>query len=155
MAKLKVQAWISEQNWETDECILWPFGVSSAGYGRMWDPENRRYTQATRYIKEKIHGTTGQEAMHQCDVPGCVNPNHLVWGSHAQNMAEMKQRGRSTPGEKNTQSKLTEAQVWEILAAEGLHREIAAQYGVTREAVGSIKRGARWTHVYERFHREN
>lgn len=36
----------------------------------------------------------GRFALHSCDNPPCVNPAHLRWGSHADNMTDAADRGR-------------------------------------------------------------
>lgn len=40
----------------------------------------------------------GAWALHDCDVTWCVNPDHLHWGDHADNMREAAERGLSRPG---------------------------------------------------------
>jgi hypothetical protein len=35
------------------------------------------------------------EAMHTCDNTQCLNPHHLVWGSHKENMAGSKGGGNA------------------------------------------------------------
>jgi hypothetical protein len=34
-------------------------------------------------------------ALHLCDVPSCVNPEHLYWGTAQDNVNDMMARGRS------------------------------------------------------------
>jgi hypothetical protein len=43
----------------------------------------------------------GNVVCHTCDVPGCANPNHLWAGTQAENLADMRQKGREwTPPRK-------------------------------------------------------
>lgn len=87
------------------------------------------------------------EARHQCDNPPCVNPEHLEPGTHAQNMADMVERGRQPRGERRHNTKLTAAQVHAIREDPRSGRAIAQEVGVSTDLIVRIKRGERWQHV--------
>jgi hypothetical protein len=107
---------------------------------------------AHRLSYELHHGPipTGAVVRHKCDNPSCVNPSHLIVGSHQQNMADMVSRKRQTLGTRNVQARLTDDDVRQIraLAATGVrHTEIAPRFGITRSAVTLIVERKRWAHV--------
>lgn len=54
---------------------------------------------------------------HRCDVPSCVNPNHLEAGTHADNKQDSINRGRHAYGERSGGAKLTAEEVASIRAA--------------------------------------
>ena len=89
----------------------------------------------------------GLEVLHSCDNPPCVNPAHLRWGTHAENMAEAAERGRMARGSKNGQARLSEAQVLAIRSDRRSGPTIGRAYGVSSTTVGRIKRRQAWTHL--------
>jgi len=102
---------------------------------------------AHRVAYAEAHGLSlddikGVEIRHKCDNPACVEPTHLIAGTHAQNMRDMKNRGRV-----GRTCKLTAAQVLDIRkqrAAGVLFRELQAQYGISSAQLHRITTGKRW-----------
>lgn len=91
----------------------------------------------------------GVEVLHRCDNPPCVNPAHLVAGTHAENMADMKTKGRSAVGGRNGHAKLTDEEVAIVFRraqSENRH-ELAREFGVSAALVTQIKNRRRWRHV--------
>lgn len=90
---------------------------------------------------------------HACDNPGCVNPNHLFLGSHADNMADKARKGRvrGPRGEAHHKSKISKRQVVEMrtLYATGRYslQQLGATFGVDKSNVGHVINGRIWKNV--------
>jgi len=72
-------------------------------------------------------------AMHSCDNRRCVNPNHLRWGSHRENMDDATAGRRMNRLDPETEEAIR-ADVENGLTS----REIAAKRGVNRNTVGTV-----------------
>lgn len=116
--------------------------------------------KAHRAAYAAAHGEIpdGYVVRHKCDNRRCMNPEHLVLGTHLDNMADMKSRGRSNAGKpllpnqggRNKMAKLDEASVIAIRnrAESGeTHTSIAIAYGLSIRHVGNIVARNRWTHI--------
>ena len=75
-------------------CWLWVGVVNFFGYGQLYI--NSRYHGAHRVSWELHQGQIpiGLFVCHKCDVPSCVNPNHLFVGTQLDNMRDAKNKGR-------------------------------------------------------------
>ena len=132
-------------------CWIWLGHRDKRGYGRMY--LNRRQGFAHRYIYQHFKGGLRDDQLlrHTCDNPPCVNPDHLIPGTDADNARDMVERGRSARGTKHRAAKLTESQVMEMrrtyAAGEASQADLARQYGLTPTPVSQLLRGITWKHL--------
>ena len=137
-------------------CHLWTAGTDSYGYGRF--SYFGRDVRAHRYAAGMLDFPPEIQTRHLC--PGepnelCVNPEHLGYGSNADNVRDKVEAGRQSrlKGADNGRAKLTEEQVIEIrsrYAAGGVsQRKLAAEFGVGQQLISRIIRRKTWTHLEE------
>lgn len=136
---------------KAEKCWLWTGPRNQSGYGLFW--VNGKLMLAHRYSWESVHGPIpeGMGVLHSCDTPPCVNPYECLFlGTGADNSADMVAKSRQAVGVQIPQAKLTDDAVRDIrrrLAVNESEYAIADSYGVSRGAIGYIKRGQTWRHV--------
>jgi hypothetical protein len=123
-------------------CHLWTAYVDRDGYGKFKLKGEQRSAHRVAYALYNGLIPEGMLVCHTCDVPSCVNPEHLFLGTHADNMKDRDEKGRQA-------KKLTEQQVWEIFHAAGTQRDIAKEHGVVQSLVSHIKNKQRWSHIHD------
>lgn len=136
-------------------CWLWHATLDRNGYGlfhvagRMRGSHRVAYELANGPIPDG-NGYHGVCVCHSCDVRACVNPAHLFLGTNAENLADMRAKGRSRTapvrGERHHRATLSDAQVAEIRSrhlgpGRESQRKLAAEYGVSHSAIGKIALG--------------
>ena len=134
-------------------CWLWTGATESRfGYGKF--RLGGASINAHRASWELFRGPipAGMFILHKCDVPACVNPDHLFLGTQSENNKDRAAKGRtvSRRGEDNDMSVLREADVIEIrrLRLSGLSGPaIAARFEVNHCAIYDILNGITWRHV--------
>jgi hypothetical protein len=82
-------------------CWLWRYGswasrdyASKREYPRLMIAGERHHV-ARWVMVAKVGNAPDMEPCHSCDRPECVNPEHLHWGTHQENMLEMGSRNRA------------------------------------------------------------
>lgn len=131
-------------------CWLWTGGTHEFGYGVMGvGRRGQGTTKAHRWAFEHFVGPIpdGMFVCHRCDVPACVNPDHLFLGTHLDNVRDAISKDRHARGEVNGHAKLTADDVRAIRADRRIQRVVAAEYGVARTVVSRIRSGTRWGHL--------
>jgi hypothetical protein len=87
-----------ERFWEkvnkTETCWIWTANKSKLGYGKF--SVQGKSVPAHRYAYSLVHGSIphGLFVCHKCDVPSCINPEHLWLGSPSDNTADMVAKNR-------------------------------------------------------------
>jgi len=144
-------------------CWLWTGAVDHSGHGviTIWnDDYTESVTTSPHRVAWQLHCgpiPEGQQVLHKCDVPSCINPGHLWLGFHADNMADMAAKGRANgfkPGSKHRRSKLTEEQVCEIRTSKDRGVDLARRFGVCPATICYIRQGIGWKHVKGDSHGE-
>lgn len=160
----------AEQFWayvkKTDGCWEWIGARTVEGYGNLlW---RGSYSKAHR-VALALDGRPlppGMCALHKCDNPPCVRPDHLYVGTKQQNAIDRETRGRgvhlrgdahparrdkgSRAGTRNGRSKLNEAKVREIRerrkAGESA-KVLGSEYGVSTTVIYHIEQRKLWAEV--------
>ena len=148
-AVIDFMIWAAAQN--TSQCIIWPYKKTSNKYGLVgFLGRSMSAHRAVLILKTGVIQSLGMEASHNpnlCNNKLCVNPAHLRWASHAENISDKKIAGTELTGELNPQSKLTEHQVRQILKDTRTDRDAAKDYGVSPSTIGRVRRRECWAHV--------
>lgn len=134
-------------------CSLWLGCLNKNGYGQL--RLNGRMVYAHRLSWENKNGPIpdGLFALHHCDNPACINPDHLFLGSHKDNSDDKvkKKRHRWNPspplGADNLNAKLTDSDVAKIRASNATQRKIAADFGIAQVTVSKIINRKQWGHI--------
>jgi hypothetical protein len=140
-------------------CWVWTRGKVRTGHGLI--TVGGASERVHRIAYEEFVGPipNGLQILHSCDNASCINPDHLRPGTHRENMADMKERGRAAKGannhfgkvkyegEGNARSKLTAEAVMDIRTSGLSSLDLAAKHGVSFQAVQHARAGRTWKHL--------
>jgi len=134
---------------DSNGCHIWTGATLPRGYGQIHLAYPVRRTSTTHRVAWELYRgpiPEGLWVLHNCpngDNPGCVNPEHLWLGTHADNMRDMLNKGRSNYGERHYHSKLTKSDAEAIKSSEDSPQFLADLFGVTPGHIRLIQRGKR------------
>jgi hypothetical protein len=136
---------------DTDDCMIWPYAKSGAGYGQL------RIDGRTVYIHtlvcESEHGPrpVGYQAAHSCGNPSCFNRRHVSWKTPRENQADRVAHGTDLRGERQPRHKLTVRDVFDIRrrAREETQASLAREYQVNPWTIHAIVNRKVWAWLDE------
>ena len=138
-------------------CLEWTGYLTPKGYGSLGVGPNRRdmATMMAHRVAWAIANRTvppsDRVVMHSCDNPRCINPQHLLLGTHLENNQDRHRKGRtvvpSLRGDEHPGATLTDDEALAIYHADGSQTSIAEHFGVAQATVSRIKLGHGWAHV--------
>lgn len=137
MKKLTYVTLLEKGDHVGSDCIEYTGYVSKVGYGLQYDPVFKKTISAHRFTFRENHGYLPPVVMHTCDNKRCVNPNHLVGGTQAENIQDCSRKGRLS-----TTQKLSLVDCEHIKNSKFSSRMLAKYYGVNQKTICNIKNNA-------------
>lgn len=155
MAQAAAERFWAKVSTKPGPCWKWT-AETYRGYGRL-----RVHTKtATKWVRAHrlsyvLHCGEIPEGLivrHTCDNPSCVNPDHLLLGTQADNMTDKVRRGRvpDLKGERNPFRKLNDDDIRHIrhmLDAGHSQQSVGILLGVHQRTIGRIALKQTWAHV--------
>jgi hypothetical protein len=143
-------------------CHIWTGHTDKDGYAIacMTLEDGKKNRRVHRMVYSEFVGEIpdGMMVCHKCDIPGCVNPDHLFLGTALENSRDKQRKGRAIPGprdnrgQRNPNSRLDAASVEFIRKSHrpgsrkgaGSTGALAAMFGVNRTQIQKIAKGVQW-----------
>lgn len=140
--------WDNVKTGRAEDCWEWLRSGNGRGYGLYWNSKTGARVYAHRMSYELARGVIpdGQQVLHKCDNPRCVNPNHLFLGTHTDNMRDMFRKGRrktnKTRGERHPLAvftNITAQKVRQLYSDENVTQvELAKFFGVSQSTISRV-----------------
>lgn len=134
---------ISRYSVDENGCWIYSGSKDRDGYGVVGVFKKQK--RAHRVVFEHFFGEIDPSILvcHKCDVPACINPNHLFSGTPKENTMDMISKGRLSilRGESHPSSKLTINDVSIIRGMRASGRallEIATDFQISFQHVSAI-----------------
>ena len=147
-----LQEYLEQNSFPITECgcWIWMRSVNDLGYGKIQIKGKTIGAHRASWLAYRGDIPIGSLVCHQCDVPSCINPNHLFLGSHSDNAhdRERKGRGQNLKGQNNNNAKLTDDIVRTIRHSTLPRWKLAKKFGIRSSTVWSIQtQNNVWPHI--------
>jgi hypothetical protein len=156
-AQIEARFWSHVERAGADECWNWSGSLRRYGRFKIASYETRHANRVAWAIANR-RDPGDLVIRHTCDRPACCNPQHLVIGTHQDNMNDKRERGRANSGpqdgERNNAARLTLAQIGEIVAAfrrGETNMAISYRFPVGHSLISRIRTGRSWQREAAQF----
>lgn len=137
------------------QCWIWKGSANELGYGHIQKGKRGagkiRAPWASKLLNEESI-PLGQNALHKCDNAHCVNPDHIFFGSHADNVHDKINKGRQgwgvKVGEDHPNAKLSRESVEFIRRSELTGKQLGEVFGVNAATINRARYGKTWMSGY-------
>ncbi len=113
------------------------------GYGKIRIFGCRFYSHLLSCAaKERRFPNEGEDTLHACDRPPCINPDHLSFDTHSRNAKDSRDSGTN----KSVKLSIQKADEIKALftAQQFTQNELAAEYGVKAQCISNVLKGKTW-----------
>ena len=141
-----------DQSGGESACWPWKGAKHPKGYGNFRaEPGMTKIAHRLSYLLAHDDLPPDKMVCHSCDNPACCNPAHLFLGDAADNSRDMVEKRRSSHGERQGITNLTEREVTAIhrlYATKKLkQKEIGEAFGLPQQTINAILNGKNWKYT--------
>lgn len=142
-----VEYWLKRTAQEGD-CLVWTKCCNTDGYPRAVykGSSNGKVHRIVYQLSHPEVDISNKVVRHKCDNPKCINPDHLVIGTVADNMMDRDVRGRSATAKLKPEQVLLIRKLYE--SGEYTQRALASIFNVDSRTISSVH--CRTTHRWVR-----
>ena len=129
-----------------NSCWLWTGARNENGYGWITVYENGKqrfyFVHKVSYEWEYGDIPEGHIVRHQCDIPLCVRPSHLITGTYKDNSNDMIERGRHVGNRLITFDDVLDIRLKRARGEDT--RKLAKEYNLSPQHISNICTGKYW-----------
>lgn len=128
---------------DSNDCWLWQGPYTGKGYGETISFLGERYAHRSSFRAFNGPIPKGLIIRHSCDIRPCINPDHILSGTYADNSADCITRGRYIGYKGGRPHEISDKIIQQIKVMSKNYdcAYIARQFGISRSYTWKIVKG--------------